>query len=263
MTDDSHLLGTDDTELGRLKLARDQIAHQRRDPDRRQPVGRIAADDQLEAVKGAGERRAERAGNAGGGAAADQDAQVAAAQPERIADARGDAAGELRIAGLETDRSADPARPHRLRRDDDAAEERHAAAVQRVGFDRIDLALRPPPPDDLAGRAHHHAADERHGDGDIGIEREPRRQPLAVLKIEKQLMQQFDRHAHAGHDNAGNHADQSRQCDQTRFPRPDDGAQPSRDFELGRDSSDQDAHRPNGGNLERMARPIRTVELQG
>ena len=162
VTGDGHLLGTDHAELGRLELSRDEIAHQRRDADRRQTVRRIAADDQLEAVKGAGERRAECAGNAGGGAAADQDAQVAAAQPKRIADARGDAAGKLRVAGLEADRCADPARPHRLRRNDDAAEERHPAAVQRIGFDRIDFPLRPPATDDLAGRAHDHAADERH-----------------------------------------------------------------------------------------------------
>ena len=159
---DGGLLGRDDAELGRRQLARDQIADQRRDADRRQAARRIAADDQLEAVKGAGERRAERAGNAGGGAATDQDAQVAAAQPERIADARGKAARELRVAGLETDRGADAARPHRLRRDDDAAEERHAAAMQRIGFDRIDFPLRPPAPDDFAGNAEYDAADQRH-----------------------------------------------------------------------------------------------------
>src|ERR1700727_1793020 len=70
----------DDIELGRRKMLRHQKTDQRRDADRRERGGRITADDQLKTVERAGQRRAERAGNAGGGAATDQDAQVAAAQ---------------------------------------------------------------------------------------------------------------------------------------------------------------------------------------
>ena len=54
---------------------------------------------------------------------------------------------ELRIAGLEADRGADPARPHRLRRDDDAADEatcgRHAAHWPRSGRPRAPRRQRP------------------------------------------------------------------------------------------------------------------------
>ena len=148
---DGHRLGRHHAEVGAATSAPPEI---RPAPRCRPAPGRrrIAADDQFEAVKRAGERRAEGAGDAGGGAAADEDAQVAAAQAERIADARGDAAGKLRIAGLEPDRRADAARPYRLRRDDDAAEKRHAAAMQRIGFDRIDFPFRPPAAGSFARR---------------------------------------------------------------------------------------------------------------
>ena len=74
-----------------------------------------------------------------------------------------------------------------------------------------------------------------------GLSVQPRRQPLAVLQIEKHFVQQIDGRAHAGDDQAGDHADQRRQPDQARFPRPHQGAQAPRYFESGRDSSDQGA----------------------
>jgi hypothetical protein len=130
-----HLLGRDDADRERLC---DQEADQGRDADRRQAVWRIAADNELETIEGAGERGTECASNSSGGATA-----LGASQPECHADARGDTAGKLCIAGLQADRGADPARPDRLRRHDNAAKRRHATAVQRVGFDRIDFPLRP------------------------------------------------------------------------------------------------------------------------
>ena len=69
-------------------------------------VGRIAADDEFEPIEGAGERRAESAGNAAGRPATDQNPQVRPPQPERHAEPRGDATRQLGVAGLETDRSA-------------------------------------------------------------------------------------------------------------------------------------------------------------
>ena len=197
---DRHLIGRDDADLGRRQRVRHEVAEQRRDGDRRQAVRRIAADDQLEAVKRAGERRAERAGNSASGATADQDAQVGAPQPKRHADARGDAAGQLRISGLDADRRADAARPHRLRSDDDAAEKRHAAAVQRVRFDRIDLPFRPPAHDQFARDAEDDPAGKRHRDRHQRIEPQQSRQPHAGLKMKKHAMQNIDAGAHRRHD---------------------------------------------------------------
>jgi hypothetical protein len=53
---------------------------QRRNDDRRQRGDRIGADDQLEGIEGAGQRRVEGGGDGAGRAAADQHAQIAAAQ---------------------------------------------------------------------------------------------------------------------------------------------------------------------------------------
>ena len=72
---------------------------------------------------------------------------------ESAADARGDAARQLRVAGLKAHCGPDAARPDRLHRNDHAAGQRHTAAVQRIGFDRVDLPLRPPAPDQFARRA--------------------------------------------------------------------------------------------------------------
>ena len=149
-------------ERGRIEKIGDNITDEGGKADRRKTRGRIAADDELEAVKGAGQRRAERAGDTGGGAATHQNSQVAAAQAKGIADARSDAACKLGVAGFEPDRGADAAGPNRLRRDDDAAEERHAPAMQRIGFDRIDFPLRTPALQEFARDAEYDAA--RHRD---------------------------------------------------------------------------------------------------
>ena len=195
---------------------RNQKADQGRNPDRRKTDRRIAADDQFEAVERAGERRTERAGDAGGGAAADQDTQVAASQAKCIADARGDARRHLRVAGFEADRCPDAARPDGLQGDYQAAHERHAAAMQRIGFDRVDFAIRPPSPDQLGGNAKQDAAADRHQYRKPRIEREPPRQPLARRQLEKNLMQEIDGIAHQGDDHAGDGAHQRRQADETR-----------------------------------------------
>ena len=200
MGDDGHFLGSDDAERGRLEGPRDQKTDQRGDPDRSQAARRIAADDELEGVKGAGERGAEGAGNSTGGAAPDQNAQVAAPQSKGGADARGDAARSLRVAGFQADRGAHAARPDRLRRDDHASDQRHAAAMQRIRLDWIDFPLRPPAFDQLACSAEKEAAEQRHRERQNRIERELRRQALARLQVEKQLMQQIDGRTHDGHD---------------------------------------------------------------
>ena len=180
-----HLVGRDNADLDRRKRVRDEVADHRRDCDRRQAVGRIAADDELEAVESAGERRTEGAGNSSGSAATDQDTQIGAPQPECRADARGKTARQLGIAGLEADRGADPARPDGLRRDDDAAEKRHAAAMQRIRLDRIDLPLRPPARDHFRGDAERQSAAERHRDRQHRIEAQQPRQAHACIELEQ------------------------------------------------------------------------------
>jgi len=96
-------VGCDHAKIGGLHRVRHQIADQRRDSDRSKARRCITADDQFETVEGACERGAESAGDSRGRAAADQDAKIAAAQAKCDADARGKAAGELRVAGLEAD----------------------------------------------------------------------------------------------------------------------------------------------------------------
>ena len=88
--------------------------------------------------------------------------------------------GQLGVARLDADRGAYAARPNRLRRNDNAAEKRHAAAMQRVGFDRIDLPLRPPAHDQFAGNAENEAADERHRNRHHRIE--PQAVPTAARR---------------------------------------------------------------------------------
>ena len=85
----------------------DKITRDRGDTDRRQAGRGISADHQLKGIKGAGERRPERAGDRGRGAAADHDALIAAAQMKAAAQRGGETAGELGIARFQPDRRAD------------------------------------------------------------------------------------------------------------------------------------------------------------
>jgi hypothetical protein len=89
----------------------------------------------------------------------------------------------LRVASFKTDRSPDAARPHCLRRDDDAAQQRHAATVQRVGFDRVDFPFRPPVPENFAADAEQQAAEQRDRNCQDRIEGESRREAFAGLQV--------------------------------------------------------------------------------
>ncbi len=215
------------------KLLRHQKADQRRNADRRQAGRRIAADDQLEAVERAGERRAERAGNAGGGAATDQDAQVAAAQPERIADARGDAAGESAY-------SRPRGRPRRRRRSTTSSARRRSCcrcsdmrppcsalasigSISRSGRQRAIISLDTP-------KSKPPSSGTDNASIGLSVSRADSRSPCCRLK--NNLVEQIDGVAHGGDDQPADHADQRRKQDQARFPRPHEGAQPPRYFEL-------------------------------
>ena len=115
-----------------------QIAAERRRHHRCDGRDRIDADDQLEPVERAGQRRAEGGGDRRCRAAADDEAQIGAAQAEPHADRRGDAARHLRIAGLEADGGAEAVGDDVLQPDAQAVLQRHASAMQRIGLDRVD-----------------------------------------------------------------------------------------------------------------------------
>ncbi|HEV3159397.1 MAG TPA: hypothetical protein VGZ89_05380 [Xanthobacteraceae bacterium] len=111
--------------------------------------------------------------------------------------------------------------------------------MQRIGFDRIDLALRPPPADHFAGDTEQDAAAERYQNRQPRVERKPTRQPLARRQVEEHLMENVDADAHAGHDRSPKHADHGRQQDQARFSRPHDGAKSPRNLQSGGSFSNQ------------------------
>ena len=159
----------DDGRADFVRRADDGLGGERRGEGRgeyRNRVGeRIGADDELERVKGAGQGRAERRRDRPSGAAADQHPEVLPAQARSHAQVRGDARADLRIAGLEPDRRAAAVRDQRLRSHEDAIAERHAAAAQRVGFDRIDRRRRLLAGEPGVDGAEHEPAQHRRGKG--------------------------------------------------------------------------------------------------
>ena len=122
---------------------------------------RIGADDELESVKSAGQRRAERRRDRAARPAADQHAQILPAQARSHSQIRGDARPDLRIAGLEPDRGAAAVRDHGLRRHKQALAERHAPAAQGVGLDRINRRRRLSAREPEVDRAEQKAAQHR------------------------------------------------------------------------------------------------------
>jgi hypothetical protein len=206
-------------------------ADHRRDRDRGEARDRVAADHQFECIEGARERRTERAGDSPGGSAPDQHPQIAAAQAKSLPDEGGDAAGELGIAGFEADRCADPARPHRLRRDDQAAAQRHAPAMQRIGLDRVDFARRPIPRDHDTRQSQDEPAEGRHEDRDPRVESRLRRQPLPRTEPEQNDVQQIDERRHRRHHQSAERADQDREQHQAGFAGSHERAHPARYIE--------------------------------
>ena len=119
------------------KCMGDKIARYRGDADRRQAGRRISPDHQLKGIECAGQRGPERARNRSGGAAADHDALIGAAQMKPAAQRSADPAGKLGISRLEPDRGADAARPDRLQAPQSRCREttsgRHASALASIG----------------------------------------------------------------------------------------------------------------------------------
>ena len=175
-----------DAERQRRKRVGDKIAGHRGDADRRQAGRRIAADHQLKSIEGAGQRRAEGAGDRGRGAAADHDALIGAAQMKAAAERGGKPAGKLGIARFQPDRGADAAGPDRLQRHDHAAAKRHPAAMQRIGLDRVDFARRPPAQQQQERHAQQQAAEARNQQRPQRLDPELARQPVARFEVEQQ-----------------------------------------------------------------------------
>ncbi len=113
--------------------------------------------------------------------------------------------------------------------------------MQRIGLNRVDFPIRPPAPEDFGRSPEQQAAQQWHGEGQEGIERQPSRQPLAGLQMKEDRMQQIDQIAHRGDHQAGDGADQGRQCDKARFPRTNEGAQAPGYLESVGHFSNQDA----------------------
>ena len=201
---------------------------------------RIGADDQLRRVKRAGERRAERRRDRPAGAAADQDAQVLAAQPQRQADARSDGGADLRVARFEPDRGAAAVGDHRLRADDQAFAHRHAAAAQRVGFDRIDRARQLPGASPAVDQPDGEAAEGQRGESRERGDARRRAQSHVERDAVDRDMGEVDELGHRGHAEAGQDADDDCDDDQRQFIGAGDRAQARRD--AAQPIRDPDAH---------------------
>ncbi len=207
-----------DDDIGRAEQRLGGQGRRQRGGENRAGVGeRIGADDQFERVEGAGQRRAERRRDRAAGAAADQQAQVLTAQPQRQAEARSDRAADLGVARFEPDRGAGAVGDHRLRADDQAFADRHAAAAQGVGFDRIDRARQLPGASPMVDQPDREAAERQRGEG--RDRRDPRRraQPHVERDAVDDDMRDVDELGHRRHAEASEDADDDRDDDERQL----------------------------------------------
>jgi len=151
---------------------------------------------------------------------------------ERAADRGAEPAGKLCVAGFKPHRGTDAARPHRLQRDDHAAAERHPAAIERIGLDRVDLARRTPAHQQQEGDTEHQPAQSGNQQGADGVDPVLAGQPLAPFQVEQHGMQHADHGAHGGHHEAADHADYRCQQRKAGFMRADEDAQPLRGLKI-------------------------------
>ena len=222
-----------DAEEFRGQRGADRGGHDRRD------IGdRIDADDQLEAVESAGQRRVEGGGDRAGGTAADQDADIVAAQPEGARQPRGQAGTDLRIARLQSNRGAKTAGDHRLPGDDEGVGQRHAPAIERVGLDRIDRGAEFPLSQPDHRQPEQDAADRRYQSLHRALQGKHRRKPAAGLNAEQQSMHAQHQLAHGCDEHARHHPDDTGQNDDDDAPRLEQ-----------RDRSDEHRAKPAGIDL--------------
>ena len=209
----------------------DEVTAERRHDHRRQRRDRIGADDQLEGIERAGQRCAESRRDGPGRAAPDQRPQVAPAHLEGDPQARGQAGGDLRVAGLQPHRGAAAVRDHVLGGEVDAVAQGHPAAVQGVRLDRVD------------GRALARSADVLHPD-DQRTEQRPaeagadqqegrrhgvgRAQPQARGQEEEQLPQALGHPAHGRDCHPGDAAHQGGERHEAALAPADEAAQAAR-----------------------------------
>ena len=226
--------GDADAERQFAKCMGDEIAGDRSDANRRQAGRRISADHEFERIEGAGQRRPERARDRGGGAAADHDALIATAQMKGAAERGGEAARQLGVARLQSDRGADAAGPHGLQRHDQAAAKRHPPAMQGIGLDRIDLARRPPARQQQERDPQQQPAEARHQNRAQRFDPKLARKAVPPFKVEQHHVQPLDEGAHRRHHQSADDPDQQRQDHQVRFMRANKGPQPARRFKISR-----------------------------
>src|SRR3954471_16714503 len=111
----------------------DKIARYGGDTHWRKTGRRVTSDHQLKRIEGASERRTASTCDSRCGATADHHALIGAAQMKSAAQRGCETAGKPGVTGFQSNRSAVSAGPDRLRRHDDTAAKRHAAAMQGVG----------------------------------------------------------------------------------------------------------------------------------
>src|SRR6266700_2697433 len=141
-TSDARDVERSDSHRCRIEQIGDDVADQRSQSHGSEACDRIASDHDFERIECSPKWRSECTRDRARRSAPNQYAQISAPEVEGTPDPRPNAARQLRVAGLETDRGANSTRPHGLQRHADASNERHAPAVQGVGLDRIDLPRR-------------------------------------------------------------------------------------------------------------------------
>ena len=176
----------------------------------------VAALDQLEAVEGAGQRRVEGGGDRRRRARRHHHALVLAAQMEITPDHGEDAGAELAVAGLHADRGAAGVGHHGVAGEPHAVAQRHLAAVERVGLDRVDDVVGPDlaegegqEPEEQPARRRHHGEAQKVETGlgaEIGMARKGEIQPVQEIDEVAQAdrhQADHDPHDHAAGDQAG------------------------------------------------------------
>ncbi len=198
--------------------------------DRHKTERCVSANDQLEAIEGAGQWRLKRRRDGARRAAADKRAHVAAAHPKHGAEKRTEARTDLRVAGFKPrPRGAKPAGDDSLQSDKATVDERHAAPMQRIGLDGIDRPAWPPAFEEDAGEPKHRAADCRHDDEIGRVQTRHPAEARVSRNVETNLMEQLDCIGGEGHQDRRHETRGDRQEYQRQFTAPDQTAPTSND----------------------------------
>ena len=119
-----------------------EIAAQGGGRDGGERLKRVAADDQLESIERPGQGAVESRRDRRRRAAADQQAQILPPQADVLADFRSEARPDLGVGRLQASASAKADGDDRQQCKVDAVAQGHAAAIERVGLDRVDNLAR-------------------------------------------------------------------------------------------------------------------------